>query len=138
MPGDNPIYMSSANVPTPALHSPTHSNTSPPSRATETTPIDDLIPEEVEPGDIGEMEKTREMESEEIVIDDTVCSNSCTHSITTHGKLNPYGNYGDETITRVAGVAPPPELFDDSKYAEWSPHSDSDDVNSDCQSEYYL
>ena len=139
IPGDNPIYMSSADmnaVSPSSLPSPTHSTTTPPSRATETTPIDDLIPEEEDIGDTGEIGDSGEMREEvEMVFDDSVYDSSYTCS-TTPGKLDPYGNYGDKTITRVACVAPPPHLFDDRKYAEWSP--DSDDVDSDCQSEYYM
>ena len=69
---------------------------------------------------------------------DNTCSSSNTHS-TTRGNLDPYGNYGDKTIAKVAGVAPPSPLFDDSKYVEWLPPQtapDTDDVDSDCQSEY--
>ena len=125
MPGDNPIYMSSTNVnevSSSPLHSPTHSSASPPSRATDVTPIEDLVPEDQ--NEIGE-----------VPFDDAVYSSpsSYRHPPTPAGKLNPYGNYGDSTITRVAGD----QLFDDSKYA-WSPPSqtDSDDVDSDYQSEY--
>ena len=128
MPGDNPIYLSSTDmnaVSSSSLHSPTHSSASPPSRATDTTPIDDLVPEDQEVG-----------ESTEVAFDDGLYTTSTKpyHPPSTPRKLNPYGNYSDSTITRVAGE----QLFDDSKYAEWSPPSqaDSDDVNSDCISEY--
>jgi hypothetical protein len=125
MPGDNPIYMSSTDVnevSSSALHSPTHSSASPPSRATDVTPIEDLVPEDQ--NEIGE-----------VPFDDAVYSSSSSyrHPPNLPGKLNPYGNYGDSTITRVAGD----QLFDDSKYV-WCPPSrtDSDDVDSDYQSEY--
>ena len=103
-----------------ALHSPSHSSASPPSRATDITPIEDLVAEDQD-------------EAGEIASDDTAYPHP-----TSPGNLDPYGNYGDSTITRVAGGAPPPQLFDDSKYAEWTPPSmaDSDDMESDCQSEY--
>lgn len=64
---------------------------------------------------------------------DNTCSSSNTHSII-RGNLDPYGNYGDKTIEKVAGMGLPSPLFDDSKYVEWS--RDTDDVDSDCQSEY--
>ena len=119
IPGDNPIYMSSADLnevqrsPSSQPHSSTHST------AVETTPTEELV------STVGETEG---------MFDDTVYSTS--HS-TTPGSLDPYGNYGDKTITRVASLATPPPLFDDSKYAEWTPppSSDSDDVDTDCQSE---
>ena len=72
------------------------------------------------------------------VFDDTIYGSSLPLSTdSTHGKLDPYGNYGDKTITRVAGLAPPPPLFDDNMY-ECAPEltADSDDVDSDHQSEY--
>ena len=72
------------------------------------------------------------------IFDDTIYGSSLPLSTDSRqGKLDPYGNYGDKTITRVAGLAPPPPLFDDNMY-ECTPEltADSDDVDTDCQSEY--
>ena len=115
-PGDNPVYMTSADL-TGGQQSPSHSTvvTTPPTESTEVTePAGDSI------------------------FDDTIYGSSLPRSTDcTHGKLDPYGNYGDKTITRVAGLAPPPPLFDDNMY-ECTPEliADSDDVDSDYQSEY--
>lgn len=136
MPGDNPLYMSAADLRGEKLssvhnspshttvdgHTPLHHMTtpSPPPLAPPPDLVVDLVTEEMEEGE-------------------NTCSSTNTHS-TTRGNLDPYGNYGDNTITKVAGKAPPSPLFDDSKYIEWSGHHpdshDSDDVDTDCQSEY--
>lgn len=118
------MYMSSADLNTTtssSLHSPSHCSATPLSHPTDNTTLDEVTGEDHE---------------EQPVVDDSVCGSSINPHSPLHSKLDPYGNYGNKTITRVAGFAPSPELFDDSKYAEWSPPMDSDDVNSDCQSEY--
>ena len=120
MPGDNPTYMSSADLTKEQLSTPSPSH-SVPSPQPPVTPINEII--------TGNREDT-----EEPIFDDETYGSSVPKQV----NLDPYGNYGDKTITRAAGQTPSSPLFDDSKYAPWSPQvrTDSDDVDSDCQSEY--
>lgn len=118
MPGDNPIYMSSADVGGENLsQSPPHSVATDPG-TTLRGPAIQHTPNSVFDEDIYNSPQPPTRDNTRSIID-------------------PYGNYGDKTITRVAGVATPPPRFDDSKY-ECSPQQTSSDtdVDSDCQSVY--
>lgn len=119
MPGDNPVYMTSAGVGGDhSSHSPTQSVTSDPVTI------------------LHELSLTSEVQAIQHT-DDDISSPQPPSTDNIHGVIDPYGNYGDKTITRVAGMATPPPLFDDSKYACSPQLTCSDtDVDSDFQSEY--
>lgn len=120
MPGDNPIYMTSSEV------GGDHLSHSPPHSVTCSDPVTTLH----EPALSNEVQAIQHT-------DDDVSSPQPPSTDNIRGVIDPYGNYGDKTITRAAGMATPPPLFDDSKYA-CSPqlNSSDTDVDSDCQSEY--
>lgn len=120
MPGDNPVYMSSAVGGDKLSRFPPHSVASD-SGTTLNGPATQAI----------------QHTANTAFDDDIYISPQPPTTDNTHGVIDPYGNYGYKTITRIAGVATPPPLFDDSKYAcSPQPTTSDTDIDSDCQSEY--
>lgn len=117
MPGDNPIYMSSTVGEDHLSQSPPHSDPGTTLNGTATQAIQHT--------------------ANSVFDDDIYTTPQPPTTDNTPGIIDPYGNYGDKTITRVAGVVTPPPLFDDTKYAcSPQPTSSDTDIDSDCQSEY--